>query len=138
MASAASRAGRHALREAALIAAKKASMKGIESTGAKMLIDQVDMYDKGVIDQGVSMLPWDTDTDNVFLGAGNEVIGEQVGLLKYIQDKTVQPWIDLAKRGYGELNRKHDAGLLAKRDGPRRGSAGGRPSQVNKRQEKNV
>ena len=129
---------RQAMQSGAKAAASNAIIAGMDSSGVKMLQDQVRGYERDVIEPGIGMLPWKNNSEYPVFQLGTEIIGEQVGLLKYIQDKTIQPWIDLAKRGYGELNRNQNAGLLAKRDGPRRGGARGRPGQVNKKQEKNL
>ena len=123
--------GKHALSEAALLAAKKASMKGLEATGNSFLMDQVDQYKRDVIKPGVDMLPWNTEGNDSMsvMGLTNETIGEQLGLLKYIQDNTVQPWIDLAQRGYDGFNERHESGLLADRSKSRRLGQGGRVSE---------
>ena len=110
-------------------AGQNAVIAGMDSSGVRMLEDQVRGYERDVIDPGMRMLPWNTNSGYPIFQLGNEILGEQVGLLKYIQDNTVQPWIDLAKRGYGELSRRNKTGRTAQRNGPRRGGARGRPGQ---------
>ena len=126
---------RQAMQAGAKAAASNATIAGMDSSGIRMLQDQVRGYERDVVNPGIDMLPWKNNSEYPVFQLGTEILGEQVGLLKYMQDNTIQPWIDLVKRGYGELNRRHDTGLISKRDGPRRGGARGRPGQVNKKQE---
>jgi hypothetical protein len=89
-------AGRHVFPDILVTAGKKGAMETGSEYGNGFIKDQVKMYDRDVIEPGRQMMPDFMKFDNRAAQMGSDLAAEQLGLLKYIQDHTVQPWIDLA------------------------------------------
>ncbi len=125
---------RQALQSGTKAALQNATIAGMASSGVGLLEDQVKQYERDVVNPGIRMLPWENTSEYPIFQLGTEIIGEQVGLLKYLQDKTIQPWIDLAKRGYGELRERNESGRSGdtKNTRPSTRGAGPRVSEKNK------
>ena len=99
----ATRVGQHLFPEALITGGKKAGMGAGKAWGGEEIQNQLRMYDRDVIDPGMEMMPEFLKTENEYGKIASELGGEQLGLLKYIQDKTIQPWMDLGYDGYKQL-----------------------------------
>jgi hypothetical protein len=88
-------AGRHLFPDALVTGAKKGAFSAGGEYGTDFLKDQIKMYDRDVIEPGRQMMPDFMKFDNKAAQIGSDLAAEQLGLLKYIQDKTIKPWLDL-------------------------------------------
>ena len=130
--------GVHLLKELPVLAAKKGLIGAADANKddiGNFWSGEFDKYYRDVVNPGVDML-WDERGTDYNVGGfdvgrfGKEMVGEQLGLLKYVQDRTVQPWIDLAYDGYKNLRDRRSGDTKNARPSTR--GAGTRVSKENK------
>ena len=81
---------RQALQSGTKAAVQNATIAGMASSVVGLLEDQVKQYERDIVKPGIRMLPWENTSEYPIFQLGTEILGEQVGLLKYIQDKTLK------------------------------------------------